>query len=200
MLRSKWPVNATHMTIGLLIVSGVITQCTMIPSALPTQSADMGENTVAIADATQTAPMTSIVSSTTPTPNTAPTVPTMLSSTPDIPILPPGGPGAATKLQSEVDCAEPGRAVARLSWTPASIPGSAQRVDVTIYSFDTKYDSSMLLSADQTSLVWEPLRGQAIHDWRVLTLQVNGWVPSETASFEGPTCIVEIQETEPPIP
>jgi len=186
MLRSKSPVNAAHVIIGLLIVSGVITQCTLIPTALPTQSVEMRENTIAIAEVTQTATMTNIMSSATPTP--------------DVPILPPGGLGAATNLQSMVECEEPGKAIAKLSWTPASSPGSIQRVDVTIYSFEgDQFEISKPLSPDQSSLVWEQLRGQAIHDWRVLTLQSNGWVPSETASFEGPTCVGKVSTPTPPI-
>ena len=125
---------------------------------------------------------------------------------PDIPILPPGGPRAATNLQSEVDCEAPGKAIARLNWTLATSPGSEQRVDVTIYSFEgDEFESTGQLPPDQSSLVWERLRGQAIHDWRVLTLHADGWVPSETGSFEGPTCVGEDLEptptpTPPPIP
>ncbi|HXQ37639.1 MAG TPA: hypothetical protein VN843_26745, partial [Anaerolineales bacterium] len=146
----------------------------------------------------QTVSMTSFVPSATSTSiTTTPTIPAV-SSTPDAPILQRGGPRAATNLQSEVECAQPGLAVARLTWTPASNRGSAQRIDVTIYSFDTKFDSSVLLSPNENSLVWDKLKGQAIHDWRVLTLHADGWVPSETARFEGPTCIVEIEEEESP--
>jgi hypothetical protein len=115
--------------------------------------------------------------------------------------MPPGNPAAATGLHSEVDCEVPGKAIVKLSWKIASIPGSAQRVDVTIYSFDEdKFDSSELLPPDQSSFVWDRLRGQAIHDWRVLTLHPEGWVSSETAGFEGPTCVGDFEPTQPPIP
>ena len=67
-------------------------------------------------------------------------------------MLQPGGPEAATNLQSEVQCEQPGEPVARLSWTPAEKRGSAQRVDVTIYSFEEgQFDSSELLPPDQFS-------------------------------------------------
>ena len=115
-------------------------------------------------------------------------------------MLQPGGPEAATNLQSEVQCEQPGEPVARLSWTPAEKRGSAQRVDVTIYSFEEgQFDSSELLPPDQSSFAWEQIHGQAIHDWRVLTLHEEGWVPSLTAGFEGPTCIGDEDISTPEI-
>ena len=185
----------TVFAAGVLGVSIVLTQCTSMSTPLSAQDVTAGPVATRTAAATQTQQAINNLPAEVAVATITPTVPT-LSPTPDAPILEPGGPGAATNLLSEVECARPGLAVAKLTWTPASDPGSAQRVDVTIYSFDTKYDSSVLLPPDQASLVWDQLRGQAIHDWRVLTLQANGWVPSETAGFVGPTCLLEIQEEE----
>lgn len=109
-------------------------------------------------------------------------------------ILPPGGAGAASNLQAEVEC-DPEvlrKAIAKLSWTVAAGSGRAQRVDVTILGFEQgAFESSDSLACDQTSLVWDSLHGQAIHRWRVLTLQPEGWMPSETASFLGLTCVAD---------
>ena len=109
-------------------------------------------------------------------------------------ILPPGVAGAARNLQAEVEC-DPEvlrKAIAKLSWTVAAGCGLAQRVDVTILGFEQgAFESSDSLACDQTSLVWDSLHGQAIHRWRVLTLQPEGWVPSETASFVGLTCVAD---------
>jgi len=112
----------------------------------------------------------------------------------DAPVVAVGGPGAASALQSQPGCddSHPGQALAKLTWTPADRQAQAQRVDVTIYpdGFDRgKFERSSLLSPDRDSLVWTELRGQAFHYWRVLSQQADGWVASETASFEGPTCI-----------
>jgi hypothetical protein len=104
------------------------------------------------------------------------------------PVLDPGGPGAASNLKATCSCSpETGEPVASLSWDPAQNPGSEQRIEVTIYDWD-RADRSSALAADATSFEWTGLHGQAIHEWRVLTLQPEGWVPSNKASFEGPTC------------
>jgi hypothetical protein len=119
------------------------------------------------------------------------------------PMSPPGGPGAATGLQSDTGCKteDPGEAFADLSWTVAEERGKEQRVAVTIFrdGFDTgNYEVSEPLDSGQNSLRWERFHGQAIHFWRVLTLHDSGWTPSETASFEGPTCIRDSDEEAPP--
>jgi len=108
--------------------------------------------------------------------------------------LPVGGVGAATKLEAEVHCDEvdPRRGMVRLSWTPAATGGGEQRIDVTIYRRGLErgaFESSSLLSADKNSLVWDRIKGQAIHHWRVLTQHTEGWAPSDTGVFEGPPCI-----------
>jgi hypothetical protein len=120
-----------------------------------------------------------------------------ISQAADVPkqlTMPEGGPGAATNLTANRydDPAQPTRALVKLQWTPASQPGIEQRIVVTIFPDGFQrgaFDVSGPLSSNQTSLVWDKLKGQAIHRWKILTLQPKGWVPSKTATFEGPTVI-----------
>jgi hypothetical protein len=120
------------------------------------------------------------------------------------PVLEPGGPGAATNLQSEIGCSPVVRkkGLARLQWTPAEERGTAQQVVVTIFKdgFETgRFERSERLTPTQSSFVFEQVRGQALHFWRVLTRQSEGWIPSETARFEGPTCLFDVIEEPPDI-
>jgi len=104
------------------------------------------------------------------------------------PVLDPGGAAAASMLGAKLGCTdESNDPVASLSWEAAQIKGSEQKVQVTIYGWD-RADASPSLPADATSLEWTELRGQSIHEWRVLTLHSEGWVPSHKGSFEGTTC------------
>lgn len=132
----------------------------------------------------------------TPVANTA--LPPFSTLPPGTPILPPGGQGAATDLHAELTCSEadPRMGVASLSWRPATQLGVEQRVVLTIYrdGFERgDFGASETLKPDQTTVLWQPLSGQAIHYWRVLTLHSEGWVPSETMSFTGPTCVADYQ-------
>jgi hypothetical protein len=104
----------------------------------------------------------------------------------------------ATDLQARTECSNTQlrKGIAKLSWKIASNVGSAQRVDVTIYrdGFETgKFETIGPLPPGQSSLVWERLDPGIIHYYRVLTLHTQEWVPSETASFEGPTCVADFQ-------
>lgn len=116
-------------------------------------------------------------------------------------ILPPGGTGAATNLRVETYCdkVDPRKGIARLHWTVAEERGREQRVEVTIYrrGFEKDlFESSKPLPADQASLTWDQVKGQAIHHWRVLTRQAKGWVPSETSKFEGPPCVADFLDCQ----
>jgi hypothetical protein len=53
------------------------------------------------------------------------------------------------------------------------------------------YWSGRPLEATRSRLSWTRLRGQANHDWVVLTLRDRGWVPSAVGLFVGPTCAVD---------
>ena len=120
-----------------------------------------------------------------------------ISQAADVPkelTMPAGGTGAATNLTANRydDPAQPARALVKLQWTPASQHGSEQRIVVTIFSDGFQrgaFDVSSPLSSTQTSLVWDKSKGQAIHHWKVLTLQPSGWVLSQTGTFVGPAVI-----------
>ena len=124
-------------------------------------------------------------------------VPTSLKEIPKtLTTMPVGGPSAASNLAANVGCRETElrKGIAKLSWTVATKPSSEQRIVVTVFrdSFESgKFKISAPLPSDQSSLEWDKLEGQAIHFWKVLTLQPDGWVASETAEFEGPTCVTD---------
>jgi hypothetical protein len=104
-----------------------------------------------------------------------------------------GGQGAATNLVARVECAQavPGQALAHLAWTITSA-GSEQRVDVTIFPDGFAaghYESVGPLQPNQSSLTLDQLKGQAVHQWRVLTLRGGAWIASKTERFEGLTCV-----------
>ena len=202
MFRSKPSIRTILAGVGVFAVSFVLTQCTGMSTPLPVQ--DVPANAVATrtAAATETKEVINDPPAEVEVATITPTVPTF-SPTPDAPILEPGGPGAATNLQSEAECERPGESVARLSWSPAVGPGEAQRVDVTIFKdgFETgKFESSELLPPDQSALTWEELSTGLNHRWRVLTLKADSWVSSETAIFKGPICVGEEDEESIPTP
>jgi hypothetical protein len=131
-------------------------------------------------------------------PATQPSASSQVSSptagTPDETILPAGGSRAASGLGAIAGCSEtePRMETLELRWARADQPGGAQRIDMTIYSElfdDGRYESSPLLAADQTSFDWDGVSPGAVHFWRVLTLQTDGWAPSETARFTPGACI-----------
>jgi hypothetical protein len=103
----------------------------------------------------------------------------------------PAGGVIAAALHAEASCSTTKlrTGVAKLSWIPAS--GAEQRVELTIVrtGFDQGvFNTSPTLKAGAATFQWEPLQGQAFHFWRVSSLRGDQWVPSEVASFEGPTC------------
>jgi hypothetical protein len=116
-------------------------------------------------------------------------------------LLPWSAPLAATNLVAQPDCDPlvPSRGIATLNWTSAATKGREQRIAITIFpeGLDKgEFNFSDPLPPTATNLVWKQLRGQAIHYWRVLTLHKDGWVPSKTAKFEGPTCVSD--QVQPP--
>ena len=113
-----------------------------------------------------------------------------------VPVLSPDGPRGASDLSARPDCVdgEAGRGVVRLSWRPAAEQGVEQRVIATIYrdGFERPaFEASGALDKGRVSFDLYRLHGQAIHFWKVLTRHADGWVPSEVARFEGPTCPVD---------
>ena len=122
-------------------------------------------------------------------------VPSLAASGPaENTVLPPGGQGAASGLQAVSGCSETDlrTEIVELRWALAHQPGSAQRIDVTIFSElfdDGRYESSPVLDADQSSFQWLGVSPGAVHFWRVLTRHADGWIPSETARFTPGACI-----------
>jgi hypothetical protein len=117
------------------------------------------------------------------------------------PVLPPGahllttgGPLGATGLVKKIGCQQ-GKGVARLSWTPAAEPGSAQRVAVTVFpevADPRDFELVRALPATADVLVWTSLSGQANHTWTVLTRHPEGWAPSARVTFTGPACTADM--------
>lgn len=167
-------------------------------AALLTAACDGGEN--GAFDGATASPTPSQASTTaTPVALASPTAPAASTATPapsPVVTLPPGGPGAATGLEAQTECdAATHQGVAKLSWKAAESPGSEQQVMVTIYpgGFEAGvFETSGALPPDQSSVSWERPGPLALHTWRVITRQPEGWVPSETSTFTGPSCLVGI--------
>ena len=112
------------------------------------------------------------------------------------PVLAAGGQRAATNLESRTGCSddEPGKGFADLKWSPATQPGREQKIQVTIFrrGFEAgDFQTSEALAPERTTYRWTRPQGQAIHYWQVLTRHSDGWIPSETAKFEGPACVAD---------
>jgi hypothetical protein len=133
---------------------------------------------------------------------------TMSETTPSstiVPVAPPAKPltvikaeesRAATGLKASAECSaiQPGVALAALGWHPARHRGTEQRIAMTIFpaGFENgEYRLGDPLGGSVSSLEWRAIEGQAIHYWRVLTLQRAGWVASSTATFTGPMCVAD---------
>lgn len=111
----------------------------------------------------------------------------------------------ATELAAQVKCSDLERfkSIAQLSWRPAENAGDEQRIDVTIFKdgFETgKYESSKALPPEESSYLFQDVKGQALHRWRVVTLTGNDTIFSETARFEGVVCVGDVIVDQPPVP
>jgi hypothetical protein len=101
------------------------------------------------------------------------------------------GTSSATALASQADCVgTPPAPLVVLTWLPSG--AGQQRVDVA--DSDRGFDggafaSSDLLDPAAATLEWRDARGESRQSWRVLTLTPGGWVPSATATFDGPGCV-----------
>jgi hypothetical protein len=113
-----------------------------------------------------------------------------------LPVVMSEASGAASNLKAQAQCgsAATRTAAVTLAWSVAATVGSQQRVLVSIYGFrDGRFDASEPLPRDQSALVWNRVHGQAIHSWMVLTLQGGRWQASAMDTFEGPTCVADMQ-------
>jgi len=201
--------------VGFLVGIAVLTQCrlsspteTVKQTSLPARNSVIGDNSTEKVQVTQTEHITSAsLPSTlqspafTLTPELAPTpVPTLPAG---IPILTAEGPRAATNLRAGAECDldQPWKGIVNLNWTIASLPGSEQRVIMTVYrdGFEVgRFDASDSLASDQSGMMWDRLSPGIIHFWMVLTRHEDGWVPSEQSSFEAPVCAVDYVPTPTP--
>lgn len=107
------------------------------------------------------------------------------------PVVPNEAPGTATNLKADVRCntIKPPIGIAELSWKPAIPPGEKQKIIITTYTVGGRNsETSLPLSAEQSSLAWSERGNETIHDWKVLTLHHDIWIPSETGRFTLPVC------------
>jgi hypothetical protein len=132
------------------------------------------------------------------TPDTSPAATTVLVAPPAEPLRVVAGDRqrAATRLKASAECSaiEPGLALASLAWRPARELGTEQRIAITILPAGFETDDFRLsdpIAREVSSLEWRAIEGQAVHYWRVLTHQPEGWIASTTGSFTGPICVAD---------
>jgi hypothetical protein len=113
-----------------------------------------------------------------------------------LPVVMSEASGVASNLKAQAQCgnAATRAAAVTLAWSVATPVGSQQRVLVSIFGFrEWRFEASEPLPRDQSVLVWNRVHGQAIHSWMVLTLQGGRWQASAMDTFEGPTCVADMQ-------
>lgn len=186
----------TALITGLLGIT-LLVGCTAGPS-----TPGGNEATPTRPPATEPSPTTETVDEQSPSPTPSPAEPSPTAT---------GGEGTpsptssavpsktATELESETDCSDedPQQGVVQFSWTPSATRGDAQRIDITTVrgGFERgQFTSLDEIGPELSSLRWEEVQGQAIHFWRVMTLHGDQWAASETAEFEGPTCIADYEQ------
>ena len=119
------------------------------------------------------------------------------------PILPPGETEFVRDLFAEARCSDTdlGKGVARFSWSVVKQIGDKYRVDATMFrdGFQRgEFETLGTFRADQRSLEWVGGSAGVNYYWRVLVQTPAGWLPSQVARFEAPTCPVDfLQEPQP---
>jgi hypothetical protein len=113
-------------------------------------------------------------------------------------LLPPETPGAAVALIAGAECSrlEPGKGLLVMSWAHRG-EGGEQRIDITAFpdGFERlRYQTTHNLPPDQTAAVLERPEPGINYFWRVLTQTEGGWVTSEVARADAPTCPVDSAE------
>ncbi len=83
-------------------------------------------------------------------------------------------------------CTGSGRATVTFRWAPTSSPGLLQFLDITL--FNNGFAPNTFLGAgalppDQQALIWPGILANSVHYWRVNTLTLFGWGPSQTGTF-----------------
>lgn len=109
----------------------------------------------------------------------------------------PGLPSANDlEVRANCDRVNAGLPLAVFSWTAADGYKSRQRVEITPYrtGFAAKsYEAIGELEDNQKTLEWGGGEAGINYYWRVLTRTPDGWVASDTARYEVPTCPVDFE-------
>ena len=110
-----------------------------------------------------------------------------------IALLPAMTQGGAEALSFAARCLDtsPREGLISLTWQPAAVRGSAQRVDVTKFreAFDvSRFDASGRLEADLDAIGLQAPEPGINYYWRVLTETPSGWISSPVERFEAPVC------------
>jgi len=80
----------------------------------------------------------------------------------------------------------------RLTWRPAAAGAQLVAIATRPDGFETgRYTVSADLPAGQDQFSLSPVEPGGVYLWRVLTRSGAGWVASDTATFTGPTCVVD---------
>jgi hypothetical protein len=113
-------------------------------------------------------------------------------------ILPLGTSGAASDLGADAACAgpKPFTRLSRLRWTAPGQPAAA-RVDFTAFRdgfAKRRFMSTRELPKDTAEIALADLEPGINYYWRVLIRSGGGWIPSQVARFEAPTCPVDFVE------
>lgn len=110
------------------------------------------------------------------------------STPPSQPVV-TGGGSVATGLAADPACEGP-RARVRLSWQPAATTEQMVAVSARPDGLETgNYTTSGVLGATASTYELQESQPGGIYYWRVLNRRDDGWAASETAQFEGPTCV-----------
>jgi hypothetical protein len=167
-------------------------------------SSDADDSTTAV-QTTPAPPTTATAPTVTPPPPPPPPPPASPLPPPQTNGLPAdvagfaqGGTLAASDLRGQARCEQSARrrAVADLTWRPASRPGDEQRIVVALdpAQFGVgAYDASKAMDPAVGSFLWTRVRGASVHTWRVLTRHGATWTSSAPARFEGELCEADFQ-------
>ena len=110
------------------------------------------------------------------------------SPPPSEPVVSNGGPGA-TGLMADPGC-DGARPRTLLSWQPSGANVQLVAVSARPDGLDSgNYTATEELPAGRSSYELRDSQPGGVYYGRVLTRQGSGWAASETAQFEGPTCV-----------
>lgn len=112
----------------------------------------------------------------------------------------PGLPPAKDlKVRADCDRVNAGLPLAVFSWTSPDEYKGTQRVEITPYrtGFASKnFQAIGELEDKQKTFEWSGGEAGGNYYWRVLTRTPDGWVASETARYEVPTCPVDFERSK----